>query len=165
MMIRPIEERDIDTCLGWYNWYIEHTTISFEENPQSLESYRRLAKEVTAKYPWIVLEEGGSLKGFAFLSPFNPRSAYRYTADVTVYLDPNERGKGYGTALMQELERLAKQQGIRKLVSLVTAGNEASEHLHASMGYAKMTVLADTGYKFGKWIGVAYYMKDIGGAD
>jgi phosphinothricin acetyltransferase len=84
---------------------------------------------------------------------------------VTVYLDPEERGKGYGTALMKELEFLAKEQGIRKLVSLVTDGNEASEHLHASLGYEKMTVLKDTGYKFGTWIGVAYYMKDIGGAD
>ena len=164
-MIRPIEERDIDTCRSWYNWYIEHTTISFEETPQTAESYRKLVEDVTARYPWIVLEENGDLKGFAYLSPFNFRSAYRYTADVTVYLDPEERGKGYGTALMKELERLAREQGIRKLVSLVTDGNEASEHLHASLGYEKMTVLKDTGYKFGTWIGVAYYMKDIGGAD
>ena len=164
-MIRPIEERDIDTCLSWYNWYIEYTTISFEEMPETYESYRNLVRDVTERYPWIVLEDNGELKGFAYLSPFNPRSAYRYTADVTVYLDPEERGKGYGTALMKELERLAKKQGIRKLVSLVTDGNEASEHLHAALGYEKMTVLKDTGYKFGTWIGVAYYMKDIGGAD
>lgn len=163
-MIRPIEARDIETCRSWYNWYIEHTTISFEETPQTAESYRKLVEDVTARYPWIVLEEDGVLKGYAFLSPFNFRSAYRYTADVTVYLDPEERGKGYGTALMKELERLAREQGIRKLVSLVTDGNEASEHLHASLGYEKMTVLKDTGYKFGTWIGVAYYMKDIGGA-
>ena len=164
-MIRPIEERDIETCLRIYNWYIEHTTISFEETPETEESYRKLVTDVTARYPWIVLEENGQVKGFAYLSPFNSRSAYRYTADVTVYLDPEERGKGYGTALMKELERLAKKQGIRKLVSLVTDGNEGSEHLHASLGYEKMTVLKDTGYKFGTWIGVAYYMKDIGGAD
>ena len=100
-----------------------------------------------------------------YLSPFNSRSAYRYTADVTVYLDPEERGKGYGTELMKELESLAKEQGIRKLVSLVTDGNEASDHLHKALGFKKMTVLKDTGYKFGTWIGVAYYMKDIGGAD
>ena len=164
-MIRPLEERDIETCRSWYNWYIEHTDISFEETPETPESYRELAERVTAKYPWIVLEENGVLKGFAYLSPFNPRSAYRFTADVTVYLDPKERGKGYGTELMKELEELARKQGIRKLVSLVTDGNEASERLHASCGYAKKTVLEETGYKFGKWIGVAYYMKDLGGAD
>ena len=160
-MIRAIRDQDIPVCLSWYNWYISHTTITFEEEPLSFESFQLRVKQITSVYPWIVLEEEGSLKGYACLDMFNTRTAYRFSADVTVYLDPGERGKGYGTALMKTLEECAKQQNIHKLISLVTAGNTASQHLHESLGYRKAAVMEHVGYKFGSWLDVIWYEKDL----
>ena len=120
------------------------------------------AAEITASYPWIVLERDGKLCGYAYLSAFNFRSAYRFTADVAVYLNPEETCKGYGRLLMEALEERAKEKGIKKLVSLVTEGNTASERLHHSLGYRKVGTLERSGYKFGKWISVTFYEKDIG---
>ena len=164
-MIRPLEDRDLELCRSWYNYYVMNTVISFEEAPVSAEAWKQRTEEITKRYPWIVLEEDGVLKGYAYLSPFHPRSAYRFTADVSIYLDPAQRGKGYGKPLMRELERLAKEQGIRNLISLVTEGNQASETFHEACGFVKKAVLENTGYKFGRWIGVTYYMKALGGTE
>ncbi len=161
MKIRKIEERDAEQCLTWYNYYVLHTTISFEETPVRIEEFRDLICSVTESYPWIVLEADGQLKGYAYLSPFNTKSAYRFSADVTVYLDPSQRGMGYGTALMKALMEEAEKRGIRKLVSLVTVGNTASEHLHEALGFERSAVLHHIGCKFGTWLDLEYYTLDL----
>ncbi len=160
-MIRTINEADIPVCLAWYNHYIKNSSATFEETPLSIEEFSSRAKRIAETYPWLMLEEGGKAVGYAYLDRFNVRNAYRYTADVTVYLDPRETGKGYGRKLMEALEEEAKKQNIHKLISLVTEGNLASEKLHASLGYRKAVCLEHVGYKFGRWLGVTWYEKDI----
>ncbi len=160
-MIRMIEEKDIQACLDLYNWYIENTTITFETNRLTLQEYTTRVETVRKKYPWIVLVEENQVVGFAYLAPFNEREAYDWTADVSIYLSATERGKGYGKKLMKELIYLAQVNGYRKLVSLITMGNEASEHIHTSFGFEKNAELKDVGYKFGDWLGVCIYTKEI----
>ena len=160
-MIRPLKPQDIEACRTIYNYYVEHTVISFEETPLTIEQFAAMTEAVTAEYPWIVYEEEGIIKGYACLSPFNSKSAYRVSADVTIYIDPFERGKGYGRQLMKELMKRAESCGIRTLISLVTDGNTPSERLHESFGFTKAAVLKNVGYKFDTWLNVAYYIRDI----
>ncbi len=160
-MIRHITEKDIPVILGWYNWYISNSTATYETEELSLEQFSQRVKTVTEKYPWLVLEENGVLKGYAYLSPFNPRSAYIWTADAAVYVDPLQKGRGYGKQLMIALCAIAQKDGYKKIVSLVTQGNTASERLHESCGFEKKAVFDHFGWKSGMWLGVTYYVRDL----
>ena len=160
-MIRAVRDTDLPVFLDWYNYYIQNTTVTFEEVPLSDQAFLSRAERIIKQYPWLVLEVDGKPVGYAYLDRFNVRNAYRYTADVTVYLDPNQTGKGYGRILMEALEEEAKRRNIHKLVSLVTEGNLPSEKLHESLGYRKAVCLEHVGYKFGRWLGVSWYEKDL----
>lgn len=138
MKFRRIEDADIPVCLEWYNWYIRNSMATFE------------TKELTLEDPEPV--------GYAYLSQFNERAAYDWTADVSVYLRHDAGHKGYGTALMKQLIRMAEQDGYKHLVSIVTEGNTASEHLHEACGFEKMAFFPDFGYKHHAWVGVTYYV-------
>ena len=161
-MIRPIQKPDIPRCLAWYNWYIDHSTATFEEQPLSLEAFSKRVDAVTARYPWLILEADGKPVGYACLDLFNSKSAYRFTADVTVYLDPEETGKGYGKLLLKALEEQAEQQGIQKLVSIITSDNTASRRLHEKLGYHLISEIHRVGYKQKQWLSAAWYEKDLG---
>lgn len=161
MKMRMLEEKDIPVCLGWYNWYILNSRATFETEPLSLEAFTERVHGIRKRYPWIIAEEDGKPCGYAYLGTFNSRPAYDWTADVSIYLDPQERGHGIGHALMNELERIAILDGYRNLVSIVTSGNEASEHLHKACGYEAKALFEDFGYKTGKWLGVTYFVKKL----
>ena len=135
LTIRPLEEKDISACLDIYNWYIENTTVTFEEIPLSETEFSARVRRILAFYPYFVAELDGKVIGYAYLDCFNPRSAYRYTADLSVYVDRNALASGVGTALLKEIEQSAKEQGIRQIVSLVTSANEESRRFHERRGF------------------------------
>ena len=165
-MIRMLEEKDIPACLEIYNHYILHSNATFETEPLNLMQFSRRVSDITAKYPWIVLEEEGRVRGYAYLSPFIDRAAYDWTADAAVYLDPACRRQGFGSLLMENLIRLAKRDGYCQMVSVITDGNTGSEKLHEKLGFRKTAYFAKIGYKGGRWLGVNYYVlqlrEDIG---
>ena len=160
-MIRPIRKGDIARCAAWYNWYIEHSTATFEEQPLSAEAFSERVDEVTRSYPWLILETDGAPAGYAYLDRFNPKSAYRFTADVTVYLDPEKTGRGYGKVLLEALEAEAYQMGLHKLISIITSDNHASRHLHEALGYRLAAEISHAGYKHKQWLSVCWYEKNL----
>lgn len=164
-MIRMIEEDDILTCWWWYNWYITHSTCTFETVPIDGNEFTERVHRVRRRYPWIVLQENKELLGYAYLDVFNERAAYDHTADVSIYLNPQETGKGYGKRLMKALEDIAVKDGYYSLISIITETNTSSMHLHESFGFKKAGFLEKSGYKDGKWLGVAYYQKNLVEAD
>lgn len=161
MIIRALKPSDLSSMLDWYNHYIGTTTVTFAEEPYTLPRFRALAEEVTRRYPWIVLETEGRPVGYAYLNEFNSRHAYRFTADVTIYLDPEECGKGYGTILLKALMEEAVRDGYHKLISLITSDNAASIHLHERCGFHPTARIEHTGYKFGRWISTVWQECDI----
>ncbi len=160
-MIRMIQKKDIPEILNIYNWYIENSTATFETEKLTLEEFSERVDGITKKYPWIVLEEESRVIGYAYLSAFNTRSAYDWTCDLAIYLDHEVRGKGYGTQLIRKISDIAKRDGYKKMVSLVTSGNTASEHLHEKNGFINAGYLANTGYKNNQWLGVTFFLKDL----
>lgn len=160
-MIRFLEEKDEKTICDWYNWYILNGVETFETEALSYKSFSNRIHSIMKKYPWIVLEENGKIVGYAYLSAFNERAAYNWTCDLAIYLDPQEKGKGYGSILMQAIINIAKRDGYKKMISIITEGNTASEHIHEKFGFEKKAFFEDIGYKNGKWLGVTYYQLSL----
>ena len=160
-MFRMITKEDEFACWWWYNWYITHSTATFETKIISQKEYAERVRRVREKYPWIILEEDGVPAGYAYLSAFNERSAYDHTADLAIYLAPDKLHRGYGSKLMKEILRIAELDGYYMIVSLVTEGNTASEKLHEKHGFEKAASFPGVGYKNGQWLGVTWYVKRL----
>lgn len=160
-MIRMIEEKDIPVILAWYNRYILESEATFETEPLSLAEFAERVHKVTERYPWIVLEEDGVLKGYAYLSSFNQRAAYDWTADLAIYVDPGECAKGYGSQLMEALLQTAAEDGYHNIISIITDSNTASIAIHRKFGFENKGTFPLVGYKFKKWLSVSYWQKTL----
>lgn len=160
-MIRMLKEKDIPSCLNIYNWYIQNSVATFETEPLTIDAFTDRVNRIRKKYPWIVLEEDGEIKGYAYLDAFYERAAYNWTCDLSIYLDHNQRGKGYGKRLMKSILDLAETDGYHHVVSIVTEGNRASEAMHESFGFEKQAFFEKFGFKDLRWLGVTYYVKQL----
>ncbi len=159
--IRTLEPKDIPFCLEIYNYYIVNTTYSFEELPLSAEAFEKRTFAISAKYPYIVAEEDGKVIGYAYLAEFSDRTAYRFTADLSIYLDKGSTGKGIGKLLISEIEARGKAMGIKNIIAIITEQNCASVAFHQKHGYTVCGDFPCVGYKFGQWLGVKYLIKRI----
>jgi len=156
-MIRHIETKDIPQICSIYNYYVLNTNASFETEPVSLVDMEKRVVEFTRNYPWLVVEEQGSVLGFCYASKYRPRSAYRYTIEVTIYLDRHHLGQGIGKKLYQELFSQLKALGIHSLIATIALPNENSQALHESFGFKQVAHFKDMGYKLDQWIDVGYW--------
>lgn len=160
-MIRPIAPSDIAPCLDIYNHYIRYTTVSFEEVPLTLPQFSRRVETITENFPWLVLEEDGAITGFAYLSPFHERSAFRISCDLSIYLRFDLRRGGRGKALYGAIEEKAKELGFVNIVSVVTSENLPSVRFHLHQGFREVGLLPDIAVKFGRSLGVYYLLKKL----
>ena len=118
MVVRTLQETDISQCLEIYNYYIENTCFTFEEQALSLSKFVARVKRIKAHYPFLVATEGERVIGYAYLDTFCERSAYRYTADLSVYVAKGSVRCGIGKRLLQAIESEARERGIRNIVSV-----------------------------------------------
>lgn len=161
MIIRGFDKNDSVRCLSIYRYYVENTVITFEEETPDINEFEKRLIGIAEKFPFLVAVENGEVIGYAYLDAFNGRSAYRYTADLSLYLDKDQCHKGVGSLLYRELEGRAKQSGIKNIIAIITALNENSLRFHGKMGFQFVGELADVGYKFDQWLSVKYYHKRI----
>lgn len=161
--LAPIAPEDIAACTELYNYYIENTCITLEEEPVTPEEFGARAARITKNYPYIVARDGaGKPIGFAYLDVFNPRSAYRCTADLSIYVDRACRGSGVGQKLYAEIERLGRERGIENLISIITSDNEVSLRFHRKNGFTEIGVMPAVAFKFGKYLDVSFFQKHLG---
>ena len=161
MTIRIVKNEDVEQILDIYNGYILTSTATFEETPLDLGSFAARVKRIAGSYPYLVAEEDGKIFGYAYLDRFNERSAYRKTADLSIYLAPDRKGKGVGKKLLAELENEGRKIGITEVISLVTEENTTSRAFHLACGFREVGTLTAVGEKFGKKLGVTYFQKHI----
>ena len=160
--IRNAEASDAAELASIYRYYVEETAISFEyTTPDEYEMGRRIDETRSKGYPYLVLEDDGIIRGYAYAHPFSSRAAYRRSVEVTIYLDKDETGKGYGSALYGELEKCLKKTGISNLYAIVMYPGYGSVEFHEKMGYRTIGILTDCGEKFGQLWSVAYMEKRI----
>ena len=161
-VIRPVAKEDIPVICEIYNHYIEHTTVSFEESCVSdAEMTERIERVLSADYPWLVAEYDGCVLGYSYAFRWRERSAYRYAAEVAVYLAKDAVGKGTGTQLYQHLFELLRKRGVTTVIGGIGLPNPASVALHEKMGLKQVAHFNRVGYKFDTWLDVSYWQGDI----
>ena len=165
-MIRDFRDADIAAITGIYNHYIEHTAVSFEEvalAPDSMQA--RVQRILDSGFPWLVAEADGQVAGYCYGCRWNECSAYRYTAEISVYLAPDTVGKGCGTRLYTVLFDRLRNMGIRRVIGGISLPNAASVALHEKMGMKQVALFEKVGYKFGQWLDVGYWQADLGNTE
>jgi L-amino acid N-acyltransferase YncA len=159
MMIRSAHISDAAAICAIYNYYVRNTTVTFEEEAVQPEEMAARITEVTEKFPWLVYEAEGKVVGYAYASAWKSRCAYKYSVEVTVYLENGYQGKGAGSALYAQLLGLLAKQKIHAAIGGVALPNEGSVALHQKFGFEKVAQFKEVGYKFEKWIDVTYWEK------
>ena len=161
--LAPIAPEEIAACTELYNYYIENTCITLEEEPVTPEEFGARVARIMKDYPYIVARNGaGKPIGFAYLDVFNPRSAYRCPADLSIYVDRACRGSGVGQKLYAEIEQLGRERGIENLISIITSDNEGSLRFHRKNGFTEIGVMPAVAFKFGKYLDVSFFQKHLG---
>lgn len=159
--IRAVRTEDSAAICQIYNHYILSSSASFEEQPLSEETMAQRIAELSARFPWLVYQQHGQVVAYAYLSAWKPRSAYRFSAESSIYLAPNAQSKGLGKQLYQQLLKQLDDYPISTVLAGISLPNQASEGLHQSLGFRKVAELEKVGYKFGRWINVAYWQLQI----
>lgn len=160
-MIRLIEKKDYEKCLNIYNYFIANTTVTLELDQIDLPSFTKRIEGICEFYPWIVYEEDDKILGYAYLNVFNPRKAYVWTCDLSIYVDKDYHHTGVGSKLYEVIEGYAKKQGFHNIISIITASNEKSLGFHQKHGFKPYCTFERVAYKFNKWVNVSYFMKKI----
>ena len=157
-----LDERDIAGCLEIYAPYVRDTAVSFEEHVPTVAEFAQRVRETTATHPWLVLEESEQIVGFAYGSRHRARAAYRWAADVTVYVASTHHHLGAGSLLYRELMRRLRLQGYQVACAGITLPNEASIGLHRALGFEPVGVYRRIGFKHGAWHDVSWWQLRAG---
>ncbi len=160
MTLRFAAPEDVSALLSIYERYIS-TPITFEYTLPSLEEFARRVASVQTFYPYLVAEENGELLGYAYAHRIAERAAYRWGAELSIYLRPDAVCRGLGKQLYQSLIALLRLQGVRTVYGLVASPNPASEGLHRSLGFHRMGVQRNAGYKNGRWVDLIWFEQSI----
>ena len=156
-MRRADPDRDAAACARIYAPFVTDSVASFEHAaPDAAEMGRRIA-ETGRTHPWLVLERDGRVVGFAYGTQHRARAAYRWAADVSVYVDGEHHRSGAGRVLYTDLLDRLRAQGVYTVCAGITLPNPASVALHESFGFALVGVYRAIGYKAGAWRDVAWF--------
>src|SRR5438552_15808038 len=139
MTVRPATHADLPAILAIYNDAILNTTATADYEPHTLETRTQwFEQRVNNGYPvFVAVEEDGSVVGWSSLSPYHTRIGYRFTAEVSVYVQADRRGQGVGKQLLPPLIEAARTQGLHALIASIDADNEPSIRLHAGFGFER----------------------------
>lgn len=152
-------ERHAAPILLILNEAIANSTALYDYQPRSAASMRDWFQAKTAGgYPVLGLEsDSGELLGFASYGVFRAWPAYKYTVEHSVYVHHAHRGRGLGEQLMRELITCAEAQGMHVLVGGIDATNRGSIALHTKLGFKHAGTIKQAGFKFGRWLDLAFY--------
>ncbi|MFB6341203.1 arsinothricin resistance N-acetyltransferase ArsN1 family B [Saccharicrinis sp. FJH62] len=156
-MIRSVRTSDAGAICTIYNHFVKHTVVTFEEEPVTTSEMENRIKEISMRFPYIVLELDGTIKGYAYATTWKTRASYRFSVETTVYLEPGTEGNGYGFALYSHLIDLLKQQNIHSVIGGISLPNHASIRLHEKCGFKYLGKFSEVGYKFNNWVDVGYW--------
>ncbi len=168
-LIRPSHEGDLPAITAIYAHHVLHGTGTFETDPPGVQDMAARRAEVLARgLPWLVAEDeaGAGLLGFTYCNWFKPRPAYRFSAEDSIYVADDARGRGVGRLLLAALVREAEGAGVRKLLAVIgDSANAGSIGVHRAAGFTDVGVLRSVGWKFGAWRDVVLMEKPLGQAD
>ncbi|MBL7916010.1 MAG: N-acetyltransferase [Bacteroidia bacterium] len=161
LSIRPATANDILRITDIYNDAILNTTATFDTETKTVEERMQWFLNHDEKHPVIVAEIDSKVIGFASLSKWSDRCAYDGTAEVSVYIDRNHRGKGVGKRMVEVIALEGERAGLTNLISRITEGNLSSIHIHEQLGFEHIGVMKKAGKKFDRFLDVHLMQKLI----
>lgn len=167
--IRDARLADARRLLKIYAYYVEHTAISFEYTVPTLSEFRSRMENTMKRYPYLVIEQDGTILGYAYAGAFVGRAAYDRSCELTIYLDCNVQKRGLGRKLYGALESRLRAIGMLNLYACIGYPEEEDEYLtrnsaafHEHLGFEKAGTFHNCGYKFGRWYHMIWMEKIIG---
>lgn len=178
--VRSARDEDIEGVCSIYRHHVLHGTATFEEVPPPVGAMRgRWEAVVAAGLPFVVAEAVASalpnvtgdraarstsrIVGYAYAAPYRSRSAYRFTVESSVYLDPDATGRGIGRALMQRVIDECGRGPWRQMVAIIgDSANLPSILLHGRLGFVQVGILRDVGRKFDRWLDTVIMQRNLG---
>ena len=154
LKIRKAKRADLESITRIYNHAIINTTATFDTEPKTLQSQEKWFYEHAGRHPIIVAEDDGMVIGWASLSPWSDRCAYKDTAEVSVYVDNDNQGMGIGKRLLKELLQTALKKRYHTVIGRIAENNKASISLAEKAGFEYAGTLKEVGYKFGQYIDI-----------
>lgn len=158
IIIRPAIPADAAAIWNIYQYYVENTAISFEITMPSLTEIEGRIRKTLKAFPYLVAEEDGTVIGYAYAGSFIPREAYAHCAEVSIYISRENRSKGLGRCLYEELLSRLEAQGISNVYACIGVPEVEDEYLsnnsarfHAHMGFKEVGRFRNSGLKFGRY--------------
>lgn len=169
IIIRDVEMKDAERILEIYAYYVDNTAITFEYDVPDLSEFQNRIKNTIKKYPYLVIEEDGVVKGYAYAGPFVGRAAYNWSCEMTIYLDHMAQKCGLGRKIYEAMENKLSEMGILNLYACIGYPimedeylNNNSAQFHEHLGFSKVGEFQKCGYKFGRWYNMIWMEKIIG---
>ena len=161
MEIRPAVRGDAPELLAIYRPFVESTTVSFEETVPGLDEFAARIDKALARWQWLVACESGRCLGYAYATSHRERSAYRFSVEVSAYVDPLWQRRGIGRDLYVALLEDLAHKGYCNAYAGIALPNDASIALHRSVGFTPCGVFHRVGRKFGGWHDVAWLERTL----
>lgn len=163
-MIRQAQLKDASDILEIYNDVILTSTAVYKYSIETLQEREQwLQLKEQQGFPVFVYEESGKVIGFATYGPFRPFPAYKYTIEHSVYVHKEHHQKGIGSKLMKRLISTANEKGYAIMIAGIDASNTGSIKAHEKLGFTYSGTIRKSGYKFGKWLDLAFYQLELDG--
>ena len=166
-LTRPSTEQDLGAITRIYAHHVLHGTGTFETTPPSEADMTTRRADVLSKgLPWLVVEDGGEVLGFAYGNWFKPRPAYRFSVEHSIYMAPEATGKGLGRALLTELMAALERAGVRRVMAVIgDSANAGSIGVHQALGFEVAGTIPSCGWKFDRWLDIVFMQRSLGVGD
>lgn len=164
LLIRPSTPADLPAISAIYGWNVRNGTGTFElDAPDTPEMSRRRDDVLSKNLPWLVVERGGAVQGYAYANHFRPRRAYRFCVEDSLYLAADAQGQGLGRLLLVELMARCEAAGARQMLAVIgDSANPGSIGVHRTLGFEHVGVMKAAGWKFDRWLDVVVMQKALG---
>lgn len=157
LVIRDALESDAESIAAIYAYHVLNGTASYDvEPPSEAETQAKIRRIRAAGWPFLVTEDEGEVAGYAYVTQFRDRAAYRYTAEDSIYVHPGHMRRGVGRALLEALLERSAEYGFRTVIAVVGGAEPASIALHQCCGFEQVGRLRRAGFKFGRWLDNVY---------
>ena len=162
--MREVRATDLPHIREIYNYYVANSTVTFDEDAMTLPEWRDKFYHLNKQgMPFIVaVSPAGQILGYALVSPWKQKKAYRFTVENSIYLGAASTGKGLGRELLGELIKRSKAAGLKEIIAVVAdQGADASIKLHRDFGFEEIGRMGKVGFKFERWLGTILLQKSL----
>lgn len=161
-VLRAAREDDAPSIAAIYSFHVLNGVSTYEETaPGAAEMATRIRTILAGGYPYLVAEFDGRTAGYAYISAWNERSGYRFTAQDSIYIDEALRRRGLGRLLLAALLDEARARGLKQMMAIVGGASPPSIALHEALGFRRIGLANKIGFKFGRWLDTAYLQKAL----